>query len=907
LTSPSRRLARPGASVAGLSPRSRALLASRAAVAKKPPRTPVGQIVLVAGILAIAALAAAGAVAALAAVGVVNAMAQGLPDPSSLQHLTFNQPTIIYDRTGTVELARFQQEDRQVVTFDAVPKLVLDSITTAEDRSFWQNDGFDPAAIAAAVVQNATGSGPGDRGASTITQQLVRARLLPPTVTDGDRYVRKILEIVQSARLTQAYPGDQGKEQIITAYLNEVYFGHEAYGIAAAAQIYFGVEDLSKLTPAQAALLAGLVKAPSEYDPYLYAVPDADGNLVVPQDAPPVVRRDWVLSNLTTGARWTHLSPGDIQAAMTEPVILKRSAPPTMLAPQFSWQVRAQLEQMLGGADAVDTGGYKVVTTLDWNAQQIAERDVAAAALAPNMKPSASSKLLSQLKVPKADLGWIARLRGKDLHNGLLVAVDYRHGDVLAYVGSAGYYRTDLASPKFQPQYDVAAAGRQPGSSFKPIVYSTAFDQNVLDPGSLLLDVSTNFGGWSPQDADQGERGPVTVRTALQQSLNLPAIRALQRVGSPAVVSVADKLGINFPGGDKGFLQAGLAGAIGTVEVRPIDLVSAFGGLANGGVHVPSRMILSVTGPGGNQVFQAPADPQGVQAISPQASFLISDVLAGNSDPAQNPIWATALSMHNTKNGVRRPAAAKTGTTDDVRDLSTYGFLAPPTDPNAAGLAVGVWLGNSDHSKPRTNDPANSLAAANMWRSFVRDYTKDTPVATFKPPAGVVRATIDAWSGGAPGPWTRDTRKEWFKTGTQPGGPHAIDKPGLLYTRACGTWMVDPVKAELGPKSWDKDVANWLARAKRGAGVKGAYGSHTAYQTGKSTWGGPLLGSCAPRHRSHRSGGGGSGGGGTGGGGGGGGGHHGGGGGPGPGGSPPPTPAPAPTPAPSGRRRRTLA
>ena len=821
------------------------MLASRAAARRKPARTPLGQIFLVATVFAVVLLAAAGAVAALGAVGFVNALAQGLPDPASLKTLTFSQPTVIYDRTGKIELARFEQQDRRVVTFDEVPPLVLDAVTTAEDRSFWQNEGFDPGAIVAAAVQNATGDS-AERGASTITQQLVRARLLPATVTDGDRYMRKVLEIVQSARLTAAFPGDQGKRDIITAYLNEVYFGHEAYGIAAAANVYFGVTDLAKLTPAQAALLAGLVKAPSLYDPYRYAAPGADGKLVVPATSPPVVRRDWVLQNLATGGRWTKLSQAQIQAAMAEPVVLVRPKPQVMKAAQFSWQVRAQLEELLGGANAVDTGGYKVITSLDWNAQQLAERDVAAAAIAPNLKPAAADALLTQLKIPKADRGWIAKLRGKDLHNGLLVAVDYRHGDVLAYVGSAGYYRTDLASPRFQPEFDVIAAGRQPGSSFKPIVYATEFDRQDLDPGSLLLDISTNFGGgWTPQDADQGERGPVLARTALQQSLNLTSIRAMQRVGSDAVADVAAQLGITFPGGRDAFLQAGLSAAIGTVETRPIDLTSAFGGLANGGAHVPTRMILSITGPDGREVYHAP-EPKPVQAISPQAAFLISDVLAGNSDPAQNPVWATALALHNTPHGQRRPAAAKTGTTDDVRDLSTYGFLAPPADPNATGLAVGVWLGNSDHSKPRTRNPANSLAAANMWRAFVRDYTAKWPVASFKPPKGVVRAKIDAWSGGATGPWTKASRTEWFINGTQPGSAHPIDKPGLLYSKDCGGWVVDPVQAELGPRTWDRDVANWLARAKRGAGVKGPYGSHTAYLAGTSNWGGTLIGDCQP-------------------------------------------------------------
>lgn len=809
---------------------------------RKPRRRgPVGQVLLAAFVIAVVGLGAFGAVVAIAGVGVVNALAQGLPDPSTLTTLTYDQPTIIYDRTGTVELARFQQEDRRVVSYDEIPKVVLDMVTTAEDRSFWQNSGYDPASIVAAAVQDATGAGVGQRGASTITQQLVRARLLPASVVNGDQYVRKVLEIIQSARVTAAYPGEAGKEQIITAYLNQSYFGHQAYGIAAAAQIYFGVTDLSKLTPAQAALLAGLVKSPSQYDPYRYAVQQPDGKLVVPQDSPPVVRRNYVLSNLPGSGRWTQLSPAQLQAAESEPVVLYGDHPDVMKAPQFSWQVRSQLEQMLGGADAVDTGGFKVVTTLDWSAQQIAERDVAAGAIAPNLKASASAALLSQLKVPKADRRWIANLRGKDLHDGLLIALDYRHGDVLAYVGSAGYYRTDLASPKFQPEFDAIQAGRQPGSSFKPIVYSTAFEEGRLDPGSLLIDAQTDFGGgWTPHDADNGERGPVLVRDALQQSLNLPAIRALQKAGSAQVAQAAEELGINFAGGTDTFLQAGLAAGIGTVETKPIELTSAFGGIANGGVHVPTRMILSITDANGHVVYQAP-QPQGTQVFSAQTSFLMSDILAGNSDPKQNRIWATALELTNTPNGARRPAAAKTGTTDNVRDLSTYGYLAPPTDPNAPGLAVGVWLGNSDHSAPRTNNPATSLAAANMWRSFVRDYTKSWPNAGFTPPPGVVKATIDAWSGGKPGPWTRQTRQEWFAAGTQPGGPNQIDPDGLLYANRCGYWWVDPVKAELGPPAWKKDVLNWLERARRGVGVKGPYGSSTAFLPGRSSWGGRIL------------------------------------------------------------------
>ncbi len=844
-------------------------------------------LLLLAGVLAVGATAT------------IAALSKGLPDPTNLAGLTFNEPTIVYDRSGKTELGRFQQEQRRVVTFTEVPHLVIDATTTAEDRTFWTNPGFDPAAILSAAAGNAsTGS---ERGASTITQQLVRARLLPQDViaSGADQYIRKAKELIQANRLTQAYPGEAGKQTIITAYLNEIFYGHDAYGIAAAASIYFGVTDLSRLTIAQAALLAGLPKSPSNFDPYQFAKPDAQGRLVVPPTAPPVVRRDWILQNLS-GSRWTQLTPAQLQAALAEPVILRGDIPLSFTAPHFVWQVQRQLQQILGPDANIETGGYTVITTLDLPAQQLAEKWLLAGAVAPNLSRKSENALLKKLKIGPSDRAWINALRGKDLHNGALVALDYRTGDVLAYAGSAGYYEDKLASPKFEPKFDAAGDGaRQPGSAFKPILYATAFDARKLTPGSLLLDITEPFGpGWTPHDADQLERGPVLVRKALQYSLNVPAIRALQRVGNAAVAARATKFGIRFTGGTKGFLQAGLAGAIGTVEVRPLDLTSAYGALADGGAHVPPRMILEVRDPTGKVIYQAPT-PKPVQAVSPQAAYLVTNILQGNTDPKANPIWSAKLRIANGPKGQYRPMAVKTGTANEAADLATYGYVPAPKDPNAPAYAIGLWMGNSDHSNPRSRQPATSLTgAAPLWRAFVRDLTAKQPIATFHQPSGIVSARIDAWTGGKPGPWTRDTITELFIKGTQPGAGHQVDPPGLLYTQSCGGWRVDPVGAELGPSSWDAADANWLARARHGLGSLGPYDTRTAYFWGRSGWGGPLLGTCAPRpqpaptHDHGGNGGGDQGGGGNGNGGGnGGGGGAGGGGGNGP---PPPEPTPPP-------------
>ena len=784
-----------------------------------------------------------------AAVAAVTALSEDLPDPAGLGDLTFSQPTVVYDKSGEIELGRFQQELRWVVGYDEIPKLVLDATTTAEDRSFWENEGYDPAAILQAIGENV--SGESDRGASTITQQLVRARLLPEQYVGpgSDRYVRKMKELIQANRLTEAFPGETGKQQIITAYLNEIFYGADAYGIAAAARVYFGIKDLADLTPAQAALLAALPKSPTTLNPYRFVKRNAEGQLVVPPNSPPVIRRNYILSNLV-GARWTHLTRSQLSRAMAEPVILSEEEPLVFRAPHFTWQVRRKLVEILGSAEAVETGGFTVITSLDWKSQQLAERWLEASVIAPNLPREAGNELLDRLEIPDEDRVWIRGLRGKDLHNAALVALDYKTGQVMAYAGSAGYYREAMASEKFEPKYDAAGDGeRQPGSAFKPIVYATAFEDARLTPASLLLDITTEFDKrkeWAPRDADQLDRGPVLVRRALQYSLNIPAIRALQRTGNEAVAERAEAMGIRFKGGSLAFLRSGLAGAIGTVEVRPLDLTAAYGTLANGGQHVPPQMIVEIRDAKGNIVWQPPrVEP--VAAISPQTAFLVTDILNGNTDPAQNPIWAEKTMLTNGPNGSRRPAAVKTGTANDARDLATYGYLPPPTAKGIPGLAVGIWMGNSDHTNPQTEKPATSLtAAAPLWRAFMRDMSNDWPVAEFQQPAGVVTAYADGWAGGSPGPWTTKIIPEYFIEGTQPGSGSDVDPPGLLYNIGCGLWLVDPVKAELGPEAWDPDVADWVARASQGVGVEGRHESRTAFFWGEISWGGPLMGQCHP-------------------------------------------------------------
>jgi len=776
-----------------------------------------------------------------ATAGLIASLDKDLPDVKAFDSLTYAQPSKAYDRSGKHLLAVFWSERRNVVQYKDIPKLVLDATTAVEDRTFWENQGFDLQSTVFATLADLTKAA--DRGgASSITQQLVRARLLPKDLFEpgADIYTRKAKEIIQAAKLTAAFPGERGKERIITAYLNQIPYGHNAYGISAAAQVYFG-KSMAKLSLSQVALLAGLPQSPSVLDPYRYdksttrkgetilTVPTCEYTLNTAGQAvakggctevAPVQRRNYILrAILDNNTRWTHITPQEYLDALNEPIVLVGDKPTRYKAPHFVWAMKKQLDQILVDRDSAETGGYRVTTTLEWRAQQIAEKSVTMGATLPFLYGSRYTKAVRSLKVSAADRAWINKLRGRGAHNAALVALDYRTGDILAYVGSADYYdRYKLKGKKFNPQYDVAGLGyRQPGSAWKPMVYTSAFDERVLTPGSVLLDITTAFAsGWSPKDADGANRGPVLARYALQQSLNIPAIRALGRLGTKSLDQYTYKAGLTYPQGRKMIANAGLAAAIGTVEVRLLELTAAYGALGDSGQVTEPRYILSIDDAKGKSVWEADA-PVKRKVWSPQAAWLTANILAGNSDPKQNPYWGKNFQLLNGPGGRRRIMALKTGTTNGVIDVSTYGLLPQPANKKSPALAVGVWMGNSDNTSPRFTalEVFATDSAGKVWKSFMRDYTNGMPVADFKRPKGVVQATIDAFSGGKPGKWTRSTKKEWFITGTEPGSKGAVDKAGLLYDKRCGTYLVDLTNADAGvpgATSWNRYVRGYMKR-----------------------------------------------------------------------------------------------
>jgi penicillin-binding protein 1A len=812
-----------------------------------------------------------GFVGFVAALGAYGYFSQGLVDPHVLDNLQFNQQSVIYDRNG-VQLATFGSQTRQVVQFSQIPPVMVDATTTIEDGTFWTNTGFDPIGILRAVKDSLSGN---TQGASTITQQLVRARLLDPAlVADPNKKVeRKIKEIIQSIRLTQAFPGQAGKEQIMQDYLNQNFYGNNSYGIAAAARSYFGVTNLSKLTLAQAVILAAIPQSPTAYDLVRNAVVQPDGKLLVPADSPIVVRRNYWLkfmeNSLPLPLTGNHYTAADFEAAISEPVVLVSQKAPAWKAPQFVWQVRQELSDKLCGVGistcpVLEKGGLKVYTTLDYNVQKLAEKWVQAAAVVPQSKdPAAAAKKLGLTLQP-----WMTNLEGRNVHNGALAAVDYQTGEVIAYVGSANYYATN-ASKQFQPQFDVLSDGwRQVGSSFKPFNYVTGINDGSMTAATMFMDVTTDFGGgYTPTDADTLERGPVRMRQALQYSLNIPAVKAVAINGVDHVFNMAEKFGLRFQSTTP---TAGLSLTLGTEVIHPIDLATGYATMADGGRYLGRTTILRVVGPDGQNVISPYVPPAGEQVVDPRAAYIITDILKGNTNPAVNPYWGVFKITNSA--GKLRPATLKTGTNNDTNDLIAAGYTAPPDSAGRqAGeyaLAVVAWNGNSDNSPVSTvQSPLASLDVPTyVWQGFLNDVTRTWPIQDFTKPSGITTMSVDAYSGLRPGPFTTRTVPELFIDGTQPTQvdnlrqplqviPDPSTKNGyLLWQPGCSTaaqpqtlGFLDFSNVESDHPSWHTADLAWAARAMKGAGVAGGpqktrttYFYNLVYQPFGQTWGAPF-------------------------------------------------------------------
>jgi len=602
-------------------------------------------------------------------------ISKDLPDPNRLTDRQIDQSTKIYDRTGEHLLYEiFSEKRRTLVDLEDIPQHVIDGVISTEDTTFYEHHGIRPLSILRAAVM---GLLPGRRvaGTSTLTQQLVKNAIL----TNERSLNRKIKEAILSIRLEQKY----SKDQILKIYFNEIPYGSTNYGIESASQNYFG-KSVKDVTLDEAAILAGFPKAPSKYLRDVEALK---------------IRRDFVLKRMFEEGFITEKEKDDAQA---KPIAIQEKLN-NITAPHFVLQVRDHLVEQFG-ENLVNTGGLKVITTLDFEKQEAAEKAV----------KEVGSKILS-------DAG---------ANNTALVALDPKNGHILAMVGSYDFYDDDISG-----KFNVATLGkRQPGSSFKPIIYAAAFELGYT-PSTVLYDVVTNFAvngkSYVPKNYDLQEHGPVTIRQALQGSLNIPAVKALYLVGAKKGVEFAQRLGYTTLG-DGDF---GLSLVLGGGEVTLLEHVSAFGVFANQGVLNKPVTILQVED-NKNEVLFTWKNKKGEKVISEDVANTISNVLIDDGARA----YAFGAGGILTLKG--RQVAAKTGTTNGYVDGWTVGYTP--------SLVAGVWAGNTDN-KPMKQGFGGSRVAAPIWNAFMLESLKPTAAEAFPPMPEIKtdKAVLNGQTGGS--------------------------------------------------------------------------------------------------------------------------------------------------------------
>ena len=589
-----------------------------------------------------------------------------IPDFKAFDARLVMESTKIYDRAGKVLLYSVQESvRRKIIPFGNISKDVKNASVAIEDDQFYQHRGIKPDAIIRAFFANLR-SGSYDQGGSTITQQVVKNSLL----TADKTIARKLKEWVLAVKLEQV----MSKDEILGWYLNEIPYGGNIYGVEEAAQAFF---DLSAkdLSLGQAAYLAAIPKAPTFYSPY------------GPNKAKLDERKNLVLERMRT---LNFISERDYAKAEAETIIFRQTAEDNFRAPHFVMWVRSYLEEKYG-AENIRNRGFKVITTLDWNLQQKAE----------------------------AAIGHYAASNEKNFNakNAGLVAIDPRTGQILALVGSRDYF-----DQKNDGNFNTTLAHRQPGSAFKPFVYATAFKKGYT-PETMVFDLPTQFDTncetdptrcYTPVNYDDKYRGPLSLRSALAQSINIPAIKVLYLAGIADSIRTAKSMGIESLGDAN---QYGLTLVLGGGEVSPLDMTSAYGVFAAEGVRHPAEKILRVEDAGG-VVLESFADrPQRV--LEENVTRTISNILS--DDVARAPTFGRGSPLYFPNYDV----AVKTGTTNNYRDAWIIGYT-----PN---LVAGAWVGNNDNS-PMEKKVAG-LIIAPLWHEFFAAAIANRPVERFTPPA----------------------------------------------------------------------------------------------------------------------------------------------------------------------------
>ncbi len=591
-------------------------------------------------------------------------ISKDLPEPGGIIERDIPLSTKIYDRTGETLLYEFYSgEKRSPIKLSDLPKHAIWATIVAEDRNFYSHSGVKITSILRSIVVN-TIKGGKVQGASTITQQLIKNAFL----TTEKTYTRKIKEALLAYKLEDRFT----KDQILELYFNEIPYGSTAYGIESAAQMYFGVSS-KDLTIAQSAVLAALPKAPSRLSPYGTGKDEL------------IARQKFIIDSMVSEG---YISESDATKAKNEELEFK-PLNSSIIAPHFVFYVQRLLAEKYGER-TVEQGGLKITTTLDLFKQKIAQEII--------------------------DERGEINAKEFNASNASLVALDPKTGEILTMIGSRDFFDQDIDG-----EVNVATRPRQPGSSFKPIVYAAGFEQG-LSPETVFFDLNTVFKtetgeDYEPKNYNLKENGPVNIRTALGSSLNIPAVKAIYLTGVGKVIDFAEKLGYTTL---KDRSRFGLSLVLGGAEVTLLEHVTAYATFAREGIYNPPVAILKIEDKNGRVLEKFDKSKLSKEpVINPETVRKINSILSDNN---------ARLLTFNENNYLTlgdRPVAAKTGTTNDYRDAWTLGYTP--------SLVVGVWVGNNDNSEMKGKAAGGTLAAP-IWNMFMRRVLGDTPIETFNEP-----------------------------------------------------------------------------------------------------------------------------------------------------------------------------
>jgi len=594
-----------------------------------------------------------------------------IPDLSVFEERRILQSTRIYDRTGEVLLYDLHQDvKRTVVPLEEMSRHIKNATVAIEDDQFYNHMGIDIRAIVRAAVTNLSqGDLLGGQGGSTITQQVIKNSVLQR----DKKLSRKAKEAILSIKLEQVLT----KDEILEVYLNESPYGGTIYGVEEAARSFFGTSS-SQLSLAQAAYLAALPQAPTYLSPF--------GSNRDALDR----RQQLVLERMRING---FITIDEFNAAKEEEVAFSSSAVTSIKAPHFVFYVIEQLAEQYG-EETMAEQGLRIITTLDYELQEQAERIVAQKAASNTVRYNAS--------------------------NAGLVATDPKNGDLLVMVGSRDYFDEEIDG-----NFNVALANRQPGSSIKPFVYANAWNKGYL-PSTILFDVQTQFSPacepwnttsespcYAPKNYNNAFVGPISMRNALAQSLNIPAVKTLYLAGLNSTLKYMADMGLttlNDPD------RYGLTLVLGGGEVKLLDMTHAYGVFANGGEKATPRTILRIEDTSGNIIEET--TPQSERVMDENIAYMVSDVLSDRV--ARTPLWGS-WSLVDFGN---RDVAIKSGSTNNLRDAWIMGY-----SPN---IAVGAWVGNNDNAS--MGGGLSGLITTPMWREFMDIALEKLPAETFPQP-----------------------------------------------------------------------------------------------------------------------------------------------------------------------------